>query len=442
MGYIEGEGRNQGTLFPVVLDDFVPADHMCRVIDAFVNMLVMPDLGFERARAAETGRPGYDPRDLLKLYLYGYLNQIRSSRRLETECRRNVELMWLLRRLYPDHKSIAEFRRMHRDAITAAGAELVRFARGCGLIRGEWIAIDGSKFRAVASIDSTRERLALQRYLDSIEKADQEQQTNFDPSAIQAALEKLRQHPEPDAGYMLVRQTALPAYNVQTAVDTEHALIVAHAVVLDASDIRCLKPMAEAARKALGMDSFNVVADAGYSNEEQVAYCEAAGMVPYVPVMRTVNNQGDGTLFGRADFRYEPDSDTYVCPGEKRLLRKHTNHKDRYTMYKASSGDCGACSLKSRCTHAPRRGLARHLYEDALNRMQERVIPEVMKLRRSTVEHPFATIKYRIFGHPRLLMRGLSGARAEIGIATIAYNLKRITNVLGATKLTEALRNA
>jgi transposase len=442
MGYIQGEGRNHGTLFPVVLDDFVPADHICRVIDVFVETLVMSDLGFERAHAAETGRPGYDPRDLLKLYLYGYLNQIRSSRRLEAECRRNVELMWLLGRLYPDHKSIAEFRRMHRDAVTAAGAELVRFARNCGLIRGEWIAIDGSKFRAVASIDSTRERLALQRYLDGIEKADQEQQANIDPSAVQAALEKLTQHPEPDAGYMLVRQTALPAYNVQTAVDAEHALIVAHAVVLDASDIRCLQPMAEAAKRALETNSFKVVADAGYSNGEQVAHCEAAGMVPYVPVMRTVNNQGDGTLFGRTDFRYEPDSDTYVCPGDKRLLRKHTNHKDRYTMYKASASDCGTCSLKSRCTHAPRRGLARHLYEDALNRMQERVTPEAMRLRRSTVEHPFATIKYRIFGHPRLLMRGLSGARAEIGIATMAYNLKRITNVLGATKLTEALRNA
>jgi transposase len=292
MGYIHGEGRNQGTLFPVVLDDFVPADHMCRVIDAFVEKLVMSELGFERAQAAETGRPGYDPRDLLKLYLYGYLNQIRSSRRLEAESRRNVELMWLLGRLYPDHKSIAEFRRMHRDAVTAAGAELVRFARYCGLIRGEWIAIDGSKFRAVASVDSTRERLALQRYLDSVEKADEEQQLNIDPSAVQAALEKLKRHPEPDAGYMLVRQTALPAYNVQTAVDAEHALIVAHAVVLDASDIRCLKPMAEAAKKALEMDNFKVVADAGYSNGEQVAHCEAAGMVPYVPVMRTVNNQG------------------------------------------------------------------------------------------------------------------------------------------------------
>jgi transposase len=260
MGYIEGNGRNQGTLFPVVLDDFVPADHMCRVIDAFVERLTMSDLGFERAMAAETGRPGYDPRDLLKLYLYGYLNQIRSSRRLEAECRRNVELMWLLERLYPDHKSIAEFRRMHRDAVIAAGAELIRFARSCGLIRGEWIAIDGSKFRAVASIDSTRERLALQRYIDSIEKADEEQQASIDPSAVQTALEKLKQHPEREAGFMLVRQTALPAYNVQTAVDAEHALIVAHAVVLDASDIRCLKPMAEAAKKALEVDSFQVVA--------------------------------------------------------------------------------------------------------------------------------------------------------------------------------------
>jgi len=440
MGYIEGEGRTQGTLFPVTLDDFVPVDHVCRVIDAFVERLVMSELGFERAQAAETGRPGYDPRDLLKLYLYGYLNQIRSSRRLEAECRRNIELVWLLGRLYPDHKSIAEFRRIHRDAITAAGAELVRFARNCGLIRGEWIAIDGSKFRAVASIDSTRERLALQRYLDSIEKADEEQQVSIDPSAVQAALEKLKQHPEPEVGFMLMRQTSLPAYNVQTAVDAEHALIVAHAVVTDASDIRCLKPMAEAAKRALEIDSFQVVADAGYSNGEQFAYCEAAGMTPYVPVMRTVNNQGDGTLFGRADFRYERDSDTYICPGNKRLLRKHTNHKDRYTMYKASTGDCGTCSLKSRCTQAPRRGLARHLYEDALNRMEERLTPEAMRLRRCTVEHPYATIKYRIFGHPRLLMRGLSGARAEIGLATMAYNLKRITKVLGTVTLTEAFR--
>jgi transposase len=442
MGYIQGEGRNQGSLFPVMLDDFVPADHLCRVIDAFVGILPMSEVGFERAEAAETGRPGYDPRDLLKLYLYGYLNQIRSSRRLEAECCRNVELMWLLGRLYPDHKSIAEFRRLHHDAVVAAGAELVGFARSCGLIRGEWIAIDGSKFRAVASIDSTRERIALTRYLEGIEKADKEQQVSVDPSAVQVALEKLKQHPEPEAGYMLVRQTALPAYNLQTAVDSEHALIVAHDVVLDASDIRCLKPMAEAAKLAIQKNSFNVVADAGYSNGEHAAHCEAAGMMPFVPVMRTVNNQGGGTLFGRTDFQYEPESDSYVCPGDKRLLRKHTNHKDRYTMYKASSSDCAACPLKPRCTQAPRRGLARHLYEDALNRMEERVTPEAMRLRRSTVEHPFATIKYRIFGHPRLLMRGLAGAKAELGIATMAYNLKRIMKVLGAAELTKTLHSS
>jgi hypothetical protein len=200
--------------------------------------------------------------------------------------------------------------------------------------------------------------------------------------------------------------------------------------------------MAEAAKKALEGDNFQVVADAGYSNGEQAAHCEAAGMTPYVPVTRTVNNQGNGTLFGRGDFRYEPDTDTYLSPGNKRLLRKNTNHKDRYIMYRASSLDCGACSLKSRCTQAPRRGLARHLYEEALNRMQERLTSAAMRLRRCTVEHPFATIKYRIFGHPRLLMRGLSGAKVEIGLATISYNLKRITNVLGTAKLTEALHHA
>lgn len=440
MAYIAGEGRTQGTLFPVTLDDFVPADHICRVIDAFVGRLAMSHLGFERAEAADTGRPGYDPRDLLKLYLYGYLNQIRSSRRLEAECRRNVELMWLLGRLYPDHKSIAEFRRLHRDAIVATGAELVLFARENGLIRGEWIAIDGSKFRAVASINATRERLELQRYLDKIEKTDEGQQASIDQSAVQAALEKLKQHPEPEAKFMLVRQVALPAYNVQTAVDAEHAIIVAHSVTLDASDIRCLKPMADAAKQALEADTLQVVADAGYSNGEQIAQCEEAGITPFVPVMRTVNNQADGTLFGRTDFRYDAETDSYICPDEKRLLRKHTNLKDRYTMYKASSTDCGVCPLKSRCTLAVRRGLARHLYEDALNRMEKRVTPEVMRLRRQTVEHPFATIKYRIFGHPRLLVRGLTGAQSEIAIATMAYNLKRITKVLGAARLAERLQ--
>jgi transposase len=436
MGYIQGEGRSQGTLFPVVLDDLVPADHVCRVIDAFVEGLAMLELGFERAEAAETGRPGYDPRDLLKLYLYGYLNQLRSSRRLEAECRRNVEMMWLLGRLYPDHKSIAEFRRMHREAVTAAGAELVRLARSCGLIRGEWIAIDGTKFRAVSSAASVRERQALEKYLDSMEKADEEQQTTIDPAAVQAALDKLKQHPEPEASFMKVAGTIAPAYNVQTAVDAEHALIVTQAVTLDAADNRSLQPMGEAARKVLGGNTFNIIADTGYSNGEQASRCEEAGLIPHVPAARSVNAGG---LLDRSAFIYQPESDCFHCPEGKTLVRKQLARKDRAIYYQARASDCGNCSRKAQCTSAPQRMVTRHLHDEALIRMQQRATPALMKLRRSTVEHPFAILKYSIFGHPRLLLRGLNGARTEIALATMAYNLKRMVNLLGAAKLVQAL---
>lgn len=443
MGYIRGEGRSQGTLFPVVLDDLIAADHVCRVIDAFVDRLSIAELGFERAEAAETGRPGYDPRDLLKLYLYGYLNQLRSSRRLEAECRRNVELMWLLGRLYPDHKSIAEFRRMHREAITAVGSELVRFARSCGLIRGEWVAIDGTKFRAVASSDSVREREALQRYLDSMESADGEPQAAIDPTAVQSAMEKLSQHPEPEARFMPVAGTKAPAYNVQTAVDAEHSLIVAHAITLSAGDGDCLEPMAEAARKALeSSDPINILADKGYSNGEQASRCEQAGMIPHVPPRRGINNKGDGSLLDRDAFLYQPDRDTFVCPEGKILKRKQLSRKDRAIYYQADANDCRNCAMKSRCTQAPQRSVTRHLHDDVLNRMQQRTTPDKMRLRRCTVEHPFATLKYQIFGHPRFLLRGLHGTKTEISLAVMAYNLKRMVSVLGATHLTKVLNPA
>jgi transposase len=413
------------------------------VIDAFVGSLAMSELGFERAEAAETGRPGYDPRDLLKLYLYGYLHQLRSSRRLEAECRRNVELMWLLGRLYPDHKSIAEFRRVHRDAVTAAGAELVRFAQSVGLVRGEWVAVDGSKFRAVASAGSVRERQALEKYLDSCEKADEELAVVIDPSAVQAALEKLKQHPEPEARLMRLAGGFAPAYNVQTAVDAEHALIVAHAVVLDAADNRCLEPMAEAAHEALGRPAtLNIVADAGYSNGEQATRCEAAGLVPHVPANRAINNQGDGNFFDRSRFTYQPESDSFLCPAGKELERKQLHREKRSVYYQAQAADCVSCPLKPRCTAAAQRILSRHLDDSALTRMHQRATAEIMRLRRSTVEHPFGTLKYCIFGHPRLLLRGLSGARTEIGIGVMAYNLKRMVNLLGATRLIQALTTA
>jgi transposase len=242
MGFIRGEGRNQGTLFPVTLEDLIPGDHVCRVIDAFVTRLDMDELGFRRAEALDTGRPGYDPRDLLKLYLYGYLQQIRSSRGLENECRRNIEVMWLLGRLVPDHKSIAEFRRMHRDAVTKAGGALIGFARSMGLVRGEWVAIDGSKFRAVSSSESVHERRALERYLERMEEADAEEQLEIDERAVAAALEKLRRHPEPEARFMRTTTGKVPAYNVQTAVDAEHALMVAQQGSTEATDNRSLQP--------------------------------------------------------------------------------------------------------------------------------------------------------------------------------------------------------
>jgi transposase len=444
MGFVQATGRTQGTLFPVTLEELIPEDHVCRVIDAFVDRLDMGGLGFERAEAAETGRPGYDPRDLLKLYLYGYLQQIRSSRRLESECRRNIELMWLLGRLAPDHKTIAEFRRMHREGVTAAGAELVRLARSVGLVKGEWIAIDGSKFQAVSSARSVRERETLERYLEQLEQSDEQDEVVIDPSAVASALEKLRQHPEPEVGFMRTAHGLIPAYNVQAAVDAEHALIVVQQVTDHAADNRSLQPMAEAAQAAVGEPGqpINVVADAGYSNGAQAEACEATGISPHVPANRAVNNHGDGTLFDRSEFTYQPESDTFLCPAGQKLARKQLSRKDRAVYYAGLPDVCGSCALKSQCTTGPRRLVSRHLHEEALQRMQQRATPEVMRLRRSTVEHPFATLKYRIFGHPRFLLRGLRGAQTEISLAVAAYNLKRMRNILGGKTLRAALQTA
>jgi transposase len=440
MGFIRGEARGQQTLFPVVLDDLIPDDHMCRVIEAFVGKLDMAELGFVRAEPAETGRPGYDPRDLLKLYLYGYLQQVRSSRRLEAECRRNVEVMWLLGRLIPDYKSIAEFRRMHSEAVTEAGAELVQFARSVGLVRGEWVAIDGSKFRAVSSTKSVRERDAMKRYLDQLEQADEQDEVVIDPSAVATALEKLKQHPEPEARFMRMGQGNAPAYNVQTAVDAEHALIVAQKVTTEVTDNRSLLPMAEAAKQAVGApETLHIVADAGYSNGPQAESCEVSGILPHVPANRAINNQGDGTLFDRTLFVYDEKTDTFRCPAQRRLTRKQLERRKTRVVYAAAASECSACPLKPRCTHALRRVVHRHLHEGALQRMNQRATAEAMRLRRSTVEHPFGTLKYRIFGHPRFLMRGIVGAQAEMSLATIAYNLKRMMNVLGGRKLSAAM---
>lgn len=461
MGYVYGESRDQSSLFPLSLDDLVPADHPCRVIDAFVSYLDLAALGFVKARPAATGRPPYSPADLLKLYLYGYLNRVRSSRRLERECQRNVEVMWLLNRLAPDHKTIAEFRRQNGKGVRGAGVAFVRFCQGAGLIQGEWIAIDGSKFQAVASQKSVADQHRLQQeqqrleqqigvYLEALDQADvNEQEADMTPDAVRAALALLQRQQanvvedlqqlesrgmsrvvlgEPEARLM---KGCGPSYNLQSAVDAGHALIVSHTLTNEVTDNRSLQPMSEAVARVLGKDTFNVVADAGYSNGEQVEALEARGIVPHVPAKRSVNNQGDGKLFDRSHFDFDAATDTLCCPAGKTLIRKQIHRRDKAIIYTSLADDCANCPLKSQCTTRRVRQVSRHLHEEAFSRMALRTTAPVMRLRRSTVEHPFATLKYSILEKPRFLMRGLWGAGTEIAVATLVYNLKRAMKVRG-----------
>jgi len=440
MAFIQGEARAQGTMFPVTLDDLIPENHVCRVIDGFVGHINMSAVEFIRAEPAATGRPGSDPRDLLKLYLYGYLQQVRSSRRLEAECKRNVEVMWLLGRLQPDHKSIAEFRRLNEAAITETCAELVRFARSVGLVRGEWVAIDGSKFQAVSSASRVAERDAAKRYLARLDETDEQEELEIDETAVAEALKKLREDSEPEARFMLTRNGTLPAYNVQVAVDCDHDLVVAQQVTTEANDTGSLLPMAAAAKAAVGNPpELKVVADAGYSHGEQAAACEQNGILPHVPAQRGINSQGDGKLFDRSQFSYDAASDTFRCPAGQTLPRQGLQ-KDRHrVIYMASAKRCGACALKTACTEASRRRVYRHIYEDALQRMNARATVQVMRMRRCCVEHPFAALKYRILGLPRLLMRGRRGAQSEISLAVLVYNLKRMVKIMGSTVLIRQL---
>jgi transposase len=469
MRYIQGENRAQTALFPVSLDELIPDDHLVRVIEAYVSLLDFEQLGFDKARPKATGRPSYDPADLLKLYLYGYFQRIRSSRRLEAECQRNVEVMWLLGRLAPDFKTIADFRRDNSAAFTATCRAFVRFCRNAGLIAGELVAIDGSKFQAVASSRKhmTPKKLKHQeavldqriaRYLAQLDEADRnEGGESINRSAVQTALRELQikkannqtcqglmeaqglvQHivGEPDAQKMRTPSGKFVAYNIQSAVDAKHCLILHHEVTQDGTDNRQLEPMAKAVKEELQQPELCVTADAGYSNGEQFQACEDAGITAFVPPNRSVNNQGDGAeFFDRTDFKYEEQRDVYQCPGGKLLTLKQMNKGNR--IYQATIADCDVCPLKSRCTQTSRRYLTRHAHEAAFERMEQRMRahPEMMVSRRSIVEHPFGNLKQWLFGNGRFLLRQLKGARAEMALAVQAYNLKRAIKVLGAQKL-------
>ena len=452
MGYVQGESRDQGALFPVSLDELVPSDHLCRVIDAFVARLDLSELGFAKATPAATGRPPYDPADLLKLYVYGYLQQVRSSRRLEAECHRNVEVMWLLGRLAPDHKTIAEFRRTQGAPLRAACAAFVRFLREAGVVGGEWVAIDGSKFRAAASRKAVPSIAALERqvgeYLTTLERSDAAESAVAPPppQAIQAALAKLEAARQVGAGRALSEPEARlmqgskgPAYNVQSAVDAKHGVIVVHEVTEEATDNRSLQPMAEAAKEALGVETLKVVADAGYSNGAQVEALEQQRIEAYLPVNRSINNQGTGEFFDRSEFLYEAESDRYRCPAGQAMPRKQLHRRDRLIIYAAAVEACTGCALKARCTSGARRYVTQHFEEAALQRVHRRTTAEHMRLRRETVERPFGELKWRIFGHPRFLMRGRRGAGTEMAIGVLGYNLKQALRALSPVGLIAAL---
>lgn len=469
MGYVAGESRTQGTLFPVSLDELLSDDHVCRVIEAFVRRLDLVELGFSKASTRDTGRPPYDPADLLKLYLYGYLHQTRTSRRLEKECHRNVEVMWLLNRLAPDHKTIARFRQENGTPLRRSCAAFVQFCRGAGLVGGEWVAIDGSKFQAVASSKAVwnAKRLAKEQqrlesgiasYLAQLDEADaSETGVDIDGAAVKAALAALESQladnqqvqsllkatgltqvtqTEPDARPMKGKG---PAYNVQSAVDDQHHLIVHHAVTDEVTDNRSLEPVALQAKQVLAVEQLNVLADAGYANGEQVATLDEADVTAYVASNRAVNNQGDGQLFQPDRFVHDQQTDTLSCPGGKTLHRKQIQRKTNQITYSARAEDCSACPLKSQCTQSKRRLVGRHIYAEALDRMKERTTAEHMKRRGSIVEHPFGTLKYQIFEKPRFVLRGLWGAGTEMALSVLVYNLKRAMNVLGNAEMRRRL---
>ena len=473
MAHRRGESRTRAALFPVMLDELVASDALVRVIDAWIARLDMTKMGFSKAQAQRMGRPPYDPADLLKLYVCGYLNGVRSSRALERECHRNVEVMWLLGRLVPDHKTIAEFRRQNSAALVAVSAAFVQFARQARLIQGELVAIDGSKIRAVASKKALQRKVDLQRtreaitdeingYLTHLDSADQnENGETAERGAVQAALARLQQRQselneeiarledgrstlsvegEPEARAMKSLHGA-PGYNLQTAVDAHSHLIVHHEVCNDASAIGQLAPMAQGAAQVLQATPA-VVTDAGYANSEHLQALADKGQTAYVAMLERDNNQGAGEYYRLTAFTYDRERDCYVCPANELLRRKQTMRKENCVVYAASVASCANCSLKPQCTGARQRFVRRLAGTDAVEANARRLAaqPEMMQLRRCTVEHPFGTIKHEVLRNARLLMRGLKGARGELSLAVLAYNLKRLSNWKGTDWALAAVR--
>jgi transposase len=477
MSFIEGVGREQQQLFPKVLDDYVAAENPVRFIDAFVRPLDIGGLGFERAVPAETGRPGYDPRDLLALYIYGYLYGIRSSRKLEKETHRNVELMWLLRWLRPDFKTIADFRRDNGPGLRKVCREFTLLCKRMDLFGAELVAIDGSKFRAVNSRDRNFSRVRLEEMLGQIDTRIEQylgeldaqdgseafaagirvedlprriEQLQEQRSECRALLEHLERAGEgevsltdPDSRRMLTGGVTDVCYNVQIAVDEKNKLIVAQDVTNSVSDRQLLAPMAKQARQVLSAKQLAVVADRGYTNNEQVKQCAQSGIVPYMGKPQNSRNQKLG-LFTKDDFVYDEVTDTYRCPAGE-TLSFHTLCKDRRSAGRLVryywTNACTGCALRSHCTRdGRRRRINRNPDEHFVEDMRARVAaaPEILRRRKAIVEHPFGTMK-RWMNQGYFLTRGLQSVRAEFSLTVLAYNLKRAFALLTVPRMVTAL---
>jgi transposase len=474
--FIEGESRKQITLMPACLDDYIDTDNPVRVIDLFVDELDLVELGFEGTIAAATGRPGYHPALLLKIYIYGYLNRIQSSRRLERETQRNVELMWLTGLLSPDFKTIADFRHDNGKGIRNVCKRFVALCRQLNLFAQAVVAIDGSKFKAVNNRDKNftphklEQRMqqideSIERYLNALDTADRTQPTDLETRTahLQEKLSKLRkqmqylrdieqqlkQQPDkqlsqtdPDARSMATsgRGTGMVGYNVQTAVDTQHHLIVAHEVTNVGHDRTQLSTMALQSREALGVDDLEAIADRGYYKGLEILKCVETGITPSVPRTMTSDNKAKG-LYDKRDFVYVAQDNEYRCPAGKRLVYHHSSIEDGMKMNCYYTSVCQQCTLKAQCTTGKERRVRRWEHEGVLDAMQDRLDqnPGKMKQRRCTVEHVFGTLKFWM-GSAHFLMKTIKHVSTEMSLHVLAYNLRRVINILGVEELMKLIR--
>src|SRR6201981_2849817 len=475
--FVEGEDRRQGALLPHCLDDYVTENNPVRVIEAFIDELDLATLGFDGVVPELTGRPAYHPATLLKIYLYGYLNRVQSSRRLEREAQRNIELMWLTGRLAPDFKTIADFRKDNGAAIRAVCSQFVVLCRQLGLFTRAVVAIDGSKFKAVnnrdknytvAKVTGRMEQVnaSIARYLRALDQADREESDIAEAKsgrlkekiaglrqqmlALKAMEQMVQDAPDqqvsltdPDARSMATsgKGTATVGYNVQIAVEAEHHLIVAHDLINQVYDRHQLAPMAFKALQATGFEQITALADRGYFNGDQVLSCEGTGAAPVVPKVLTSSGAKRG-LFTRQDFIYNAEHDHYTCPAGAKLtkIQRRVDHTEDFDRYRHLSA-CFSCPLRPRATPPQRRIIKRWVNEHVLDRMQDRLdrMPEAMGVRRQTVEHPFGTLKAWM-GATHFLTRTLDKVRTEMSLNVLAYHLKRMISIFGVGPLIEAIR--